>query len=166
MCSSDLTWNQSNNNVPSSQDAYKVYRKILSINVDSRSSFINISIEHQSPVIAKKWLDIIIIQINESLRSADLNQAQKSINYLNEVQKSINIESIKDTLLILLEDQMRTLMLASSNEDYVFKIIDAPIVPEKKSSPNRIKITMIVTILGIMLSFIILFIDFLRQNNK
>jgi uncharacterized protein involved in exopolysaccharide biosynthesis len=160
------TWNQSNNNLPSSQDAYKVYRKILSINSESRNSFINISIEHQSPVIAKKWLDIIIIQINESLRSADQNQAQKSINYLNEVQKSINIESMKDALAVLLEDQMQTLMLASSNENYVFKIIDAPIAPEKKSSPNRSMISIIGAILGIMLTFLILFIDFLRHYNK
>ena len=48
----------------------------------------------------------------------------------------------------LLENQLQTLMLASSNDDYVYKIIDSPIVAEQKIEPSRAVICILGTFLG------------------
>ena len=40
--------------IPSSQEAYRAYTKIISVNEDINTSFVTISIQHQSPAIAKK----------------------------------------------------------------------------------------------------------------
>lgn len=144
---------------PSLQEAYEIFSEIFEINQDQKTSFVNISIDHHSPIIAKKWLDIIIYQINESMREADKEKAKQSIAFLNEVQDSTNIQAIKDVSSSLLEKQMQTLMLASSNQDYVFEIIDRPIAPEKKSKPSRSLICITGTILGFILSLLAVFID-------
>lgn len=152
------------NQEPSFQDAYFVYKDILDI--ISARGFITISIEHQSPYIAKKWVDTIVLNINESMRSLDINSAQKSIDFLNELSSQTNVQSIKEVISKLLETQMQTLMLASSNDAYVFKIIDSPIVPEKKSGPQRKFILIIGTILGGLTSVIIVSLINLRRSPK
>ena len=46
---------------PSEQEAFLTYQEILAISVDDETGFVSISMDHMSPVIAKKWLDIIIM---------------------------------------------------------------------------------------------------------
>lgn len=61
---------------------------------------------------------------------------------------------------------MKTLMLASSNEAYIFKIIDSPIAPERKSGPQRKFILIIGTLLGGLISIIIIFLVNVRRSAK
>ena len=149
---------------PSAQEAYKVYKRILSINQDDKTQFLNISIEHKSPFIAKEWLDIIIYQINESMRKVDADQAERSIAYLNESMKSTNIQSLKEAISQLLEDQIQVLMLTSSSKYYIFKVIDAPVVKEEKSKPNRFLILIFGILFGAAISFIFVFLDYFRRS--
>lgn len=142
-------------NFPSIQNAYFVYKNILDISVNNSNSFVTISIEHKSPVIAKRWVEIIINKINYSMRKEDREQAENSINFLNESSKTINIQSLKEAITNLLETQMKTLMLATANESYVFKILDYPIEPENKSKPNRSIISIIGAIFGFIVSILI-----------
>ena len=153
------------NKVPSNQEAFREYKRILDIQIDKNTSFVEISIIHKSPVISKNWLDIVINNINESMRSIDIDNAQNSIDYLNEYYKSTNVQSLKESISNLQESQMQTLMLASSNSDYIFKILDAPYVSERKSSPNRALICIIITFLGFILSILyILVIHYSKRN--
>lgn len=151
---------------PSDQEAYKIYKKIMVINEDIKTSFVTVSIEHKSPIIAKRWVDLIISQINESMRISDSNEAKEYINFLSEASQSANIKSLKEVLASLLEDQMQVLMLASSNDNYVFKTIDSAIVPEQKAGPSRAIICILGTLLGLMLSFVIIFIQKLRNSSN
>lgn len=153
------------NVVPSNQEAFKTYKEILSLNVDNQKSFVRISIKHQSPVIAKNWLDIIIFNINESMRLKDIEIAESNINFLNESQESTNIQSLKEVATSLLESQMQTLMLASSNKAYVYEIIDSPIVPEIKSGPMRLTIVFFSTIIGAFFSMLVAYLLHIRESE-
>jgi len=100
------------------------------------------------------------------MRKLDSEQAEKSIAFLNESALTTNVQPIKEAIAKLLESQMRTLMLTASNEAYVLKVIDSPIVPEKKSKPSRSVICIVGTILGGLLSLIIVFTrQFFNQNS-
>lgn len=145
--------------IPSPQEAYQIYKKTIIVNVNKDSSFISISVKHHSPVIAKKWLDIIVNQINESMRKIDENIAKKSIAYLDEVSKTTNIQSLKDSITNLLEKQMQILMLTAANESYVFKILDSPVISEYKSEPNRALICILGTFLGMLLTILLVLIQ-------
>tara|TARA_B110000305_G_scaffold163384_1_gene180711 strand:+ start:426 stop:1352 length:927 start_codon:yes stop_codon:yes gene_type:complete len=152
--------------VPSSQEAFKFYKEIVSISEDSKTSFITISIDHHSPVIAKKWIDIIIFEINESMRKIDAENAQKSIDYLNGAAVINKIQSIKEVISRLLENQMQTLMLTSSSESYVFKVIDSAIIPEENSKPSRAVIFILGTFLGAVISLLIVLIKHYTVLNR
>lgn len=155
------------NIIPSAQEAYEeVYKDIIILNVDKNTGFVSISIKHESPIIAKKWLDLIVYNINESMREIDKVNAQNSITFLNELANSTNVQSIKEAISNLLETQMQTLMLASSNQSYIFKTIDPPIAPEKKSGPNRILISISGLFIGLLISIFIIVIGHINNLLK
>ena len=154
-----------NNTQPSNQQAYRRYSDIFSINVDEENGFVSFSIKHQSPELAKKWLDLIIYNINESMREIDKRDAQNAINFLNESTNTTSIQSIREVISALLESKMQTLMLASTNKDYVFKVLDSPIVPELKSGPYRSIICLIGTLIGGFISLLIVFIQHFRKKT-
>jgi len=100
------------------------------------------------------------------MREIDKQDAQNSIDFLSESIKTTDSQSIKLVFSRLMESQMQTLMLASSNDAYVFKIINSPIVAEEKSEPNRTLICIIGTILGGLFSIIIALISHFRKVAK
>tara|TARA_B100001248_G_C27397648_1_gene466849 strand:+ start:145 stop:1074 length:930 start_codon:yes stop_codon:yes gene_type:complete len=152
--------------IPSSQEAFKEFKKALSINQDEETGLVYLSIEHISPHVAKEWMDVIIYNINERMREIDKEDAQNSINFLSETLKTTNSQSIKVVFSKLMESQMQTLMLASSNADYIFKTINSPVVPEEKSGPNRAFICIAGTLFGFIFSIIIVLIQHFRKAAK
>ena len=152
--------------IPSSQEAFEVYSNILSIREDKKTSFVTISIEHHSPIVAKEWVDTIINRINQSMRKNDVKFAEDSISYLNIAAQSTDLQSSKEAIVQLLKNQMQTLMLASSNDSYVFKIIDLPIISEEKTKPSRALISILGTFLGGFFAVLIMLIQYFRNPSE
>ena len=138
--------------IPSLQKAYKQYQAIMSVNEDKKTSFVTLSVEHKSPVIAQQWVEIMMDQIDQVMRDQDRQTALQSIAYLNSLAPTVNYEEISKTLASLQQEQMKRLMMVEANENYIFKVLDSPIVPEMKVKPKRSLIVILGTILGIMLS--------------
>ena len=138
--------------IPSSQEAYKDYKKIMSINEDKTTLFVKLSVKHKSPAIAQQWVEIIMEQIDQVMRDQDRQAALQSIAYLNSLAPTVNYEEIKKALASLQQEQMKRLMMVEANENYIFKVLDSPIVPEMKVKPKRSLIVILGTMLGMMLS--------------
>lgn len=141
-------WDTKNNLIPSKQTAYKAYSDFIKVTEDDKS-FVTLSFDHKSPYIAKEWVEIVIKNINESMRLESMNSAKKSIDFLNATSNTTNVQSLNLAISKLLETQMQTLMLSSS-DDYVYKVIDSPIVSEFKSGPKR----PLIVIFGMLFGFI------------
>ena len=96
----------------------------------------------------------------------DKEIAQKSLDYLNKSSAETSNQYLKDSISYLMQSQMNTLMLASSNDDYVYKIIDSPIVPELKIKPNRAIICVLGTFIGFVISLFFIFFQYLFLKEK
>ena len=138
--------------IPSSQQAYKQYQEIMSVSEDKKTSFVTLSVEHKSPVIAQQWVKIMMDQIDQVMRDQDRQTALQSIAYLNSLAPTVNYEEISKALASLQQEQMKRLMMVEANENYIFKVLDSPIVPEMKVKPKRSLIVILGTMLGMMLS--------------
>jgi capsular polysaccharide biosynthesis protein len=137
--------------IPSSQEAFKTYSKIIEITEDKKTAFISLSVEHFSPHIAKKWASIIIERIDQAMRSQDREEATRAVEYLTTTAPTMNYGEVKKGLASLQHDQMKQLMMIEAHEDYIFTVLDSPIAPENKSKPQRALIVILGTILGTML---------------
>ena len=138
--------------IPSPQQAYKQYQAIMSVSEDKKTSFVTLSVQHKSPVIAQQWVEIMMDQIDQVMRDQDRQTALQSIAYLNSLAPTVNYEEISKALASLQQEQMKRLMMVEANENYIFKVLDSPIVPEMKVKPKRSLIVILGSILGMMLS--------------
>jgi LPS O-antigen subunit length determinant protein (WzzB/FepE family) len=151
--------------IPSAQESFEVYKEIMTIS--KNKSFIQISIEHQSPFIAQKWTGLIITEINRTMRFEEKSRTSKSIDFLNNQSLKISYEDLKQALASLLQEQMKSLMLIEASEDYVFKVISSPLAPELKSEPKRSLIVVMGFLGSLMLSLIyILIMQFIISNVR
>ena len=156
------TWkNKPKNNrtmIPSYLEAHKAYLGMLSIAQDKKTGFISINIEHISPVFAKDFLELIIRESNELLRKKDMEESKQGLEYLtSELSKTPFVE-IKESINALIEAQLETQMLSQLNQDYILIEIEPPFIPEQKSKPSRAFICVTGTMLGGMLSVLIVLI--------
>jgi uncharacterized protein involved in exopolysaccharide biosynthesis len=159
-----LTKDKNTSFEPSTQDAFQVYRNILYISENEENSFVSLAITHQSPYIAQEWVNIIIENINESMREEEIINSQNKIDFLNSQFPLTNKGFLQNSISDLLKIQMHNLMMASSNKAFVFRAIDHPIVPEKKSAPSRAFICIVGTFIGGMLSVIFVLLRNIRKN--
>ena len=131
---------------------------MLSIAQDKITGFISINIEHISPVFAKDFLELIIRESNELLRKKDMEESKQGLVYLtSELSKTPFVE-IKGSINALIEAQLETQMLAQIHQDYILVEIEPPFIPELKSKPIRSFICILGTMLGGVLSVLIVLI--------
>ena len=143
---------------PSMQEAHKEFSEILSASTDKESGMVKIAIEHVSPYVAQQWVEWLIQDINQTMKQRDVLEALKSTEFLTQQLEQTKIADIRAVLYKLVEEQTKTIMFAKVRDEYVFKTIDAALVPEEKFKPKRALIAILGTMLGGMLSVMIVLI--------
>lgn len=141
---------------PSMQEAYKEFKKVISINTDKDSGMVTISVEHMSPSIAQQWVNWLIVDINQVMKKRDVLEANRSTEFLTNQIKQTKVADIRTVLYKLIEEQTKTIMFANVRDEYVFKTIDPPIVSENKFKPKRLIIVSVGGAFGFFISIMIL----------
>ncbi len=140
---------------PSGQTLHKEFIKIFAVSKDKLTGIITISISHPSPIVARRWLDSMITDINEEVRVRDQKQAEKSINYLTVKASETNLTELRSIFYKMIEEQTKTLLLANVRDEYALKVIDPPLEAEEKSEPKRALIVILFTVIGFLLSVVV-----------
>lgn len=136
---------------PSEWKAYKEFSRIMKVSQAKDTGLVMLSIDHVSPQIAQQWVAWLVEDLNEQMRRRDIDEANKSINYLRKQLAQTPLAEMKQIFYQLIEKQIQTIMLANVRDQYVFKIIDPPVVPEEKVSPRRASIV----VMSVMSAFVI-----------
>ncbi|SOU39723.1 Wzz/FepE/Etk N-terminal domain-containing protein [Pseudoalteromonas carrageenovora] len=140
---------------PSDQEAYKIFSDLILLKTNKETAMITLSIVHQSPLIAKQWVNWLVKDINKEMRDRDVVEAQKSADFLSKQLEDTKIADIRIILYKLIEEQAKTIMFASVRDEYAFKTIDPALVPEVRDSPKRTLIVILGFALGLVFSCMI-----------
>ena len=129
------------------------------VNLDFQSGYITISYTHFSPVFAKDFLDLVIREINLISKKKDLSESNSSLDYLYAKSAENKVSSLDQTINELIKSELRKETYANVRQDYLLTPIDKPFLPEKKSAPSRGTLCMLITIIGFILSLILVLFD-------
>lgn len=126
--------------MPTEAEIHQAFNSLMSVVSDAKTGLVTVSLEWFDPVQAKGWLVKLIRSLNDHIRARDIEEARRSIDFLQKrIQESPAIE-LQNTFFSLIESQTKTIMLADSRDEYVFRVIDAPVIPLERQSPNRLAI--------------------------
>ena len=143
---------------PSAQEAYGKFQKVLAVAEDKKTGFVNLSVEHFSPIVAQQWVTWLVQDVNNVMREQEVSEAERSITYLKGQVANTSLTDLQAMFFELIQSQTETIMLAKVREEYLFKTIDPAIVPEQKYGPKRARICVLGTLLGGMLAVLLVLI--------
>lgn len=150
---------------PSSYEVYAKFSKMLTASYDKKVGMLNISVEYYSPAVAQQWVGLVVDEINQAFRTRDMAESKKNIDYLERKISETSIAEMQAVFYGMIETQMKTLMLAEVDEQYLVKRVVEPKVAEIKSKPKRILVLAFACITGGMLSMVLVFIRYFFKEK-
>ena len=144
--------------IPSTQEAYEFYDKAIAVSEDKKTGVISLKVDHLSPEIAYQWSQLLIQEVNEYVADMRIKEAQLSIDYLNDQIKITPYPELRALFYELIQQHTQSMMLAKVRPEYALTTLDPPLIPEMKSKPKRALICILGTLLGGMLSVVIILV--------
>ncbi|WP_099609089.1 Wzz/FepE/Etk N-terminal domain-containing protein [Vibrio coralliilyticus] len=152
---------------PTVWQAYKAFKDILNVSEAKDTGIVTVSITHLSPYVAQQWTQWLVKELNLWMKEESLTETNRNIEYLEQQLDRTKVVDMQNVFYQLIEEQTKTLMLAEVKDEYAFKVIDPPVVPEEKVGPKRALICVLATLLGGMLGVAIVLVRyaFRREND-
>ena len=104
--------------------------------------------------------------IESSVRARDVADAERSIEFLKGQSAENSLVSLNEVFSNLIEEQTKTIVLAHASEEYLFQVIEPPIISELKSSPNRSLICFFGLVLSGILSVLFVLVRHYSFNRS
>ena len=143
---------------PSSWSLFKAFSGRLAVSEDKKSGLVSVSIEYYSPQIAKQWLDMYVSAVNAHMQQRQVAKVTNNINYLQAQIEKTSIAEMREVFYTIIEEQTKNKMVAEASPEYAFVAVSPSMVPEEKSQPKRALICILGTLLGGMLSVLLVLI--------
>ncbi|OEA22288.1 lipopolysaccharide biosynthesis protein [Vibrio parahaemolyticus] len=151
---------------PSAQEAFDVFDKEnLSVSQDKDTGLYTVAVKHYSPYVAQQWVNWLIKDINQTMRERSIAEASQNLAYLNMQLRKTAVTDMQSTFYKLIEEQTKSLMLAEVQEEFIFKVVDPAIVPELKDGPKRALICIFGSLLGALLSVIVVLMRYIFRDK-
>lgn len=152
--------------IPSSWETYEAFSKIFSVSQDKDAGMVTMTISYYSPELATQWLTLLVKELNETMRVQDSKEAQNSIDFLTSKLEKIQLADMQNVFYQLIEEQTKTIMLAEVSDEYILKTIDPANVPDRKDKPKRALVVVLGTMVGGMLSVLIVLIRYFSLKSS
>ena len=155
---------ESKENEPTEQQTVGLFKSLLSIDEDTKSGLIKLSVSWKDPQVAAEWTNDLVKQLNEQLRGQAISDSKKRVGYLEQELAKTTLQDMRAVLYNLLESEKQKAMLANVNEDFALEVIDPAVAPEQRETPKRKLIVIFGGLCGAFLGiFVVLFFQFLRK---
>jgi len=115
-----------------SDEAFRRFSRLRSVAMDNNAQLVTLSIAWRDPDIAAEWANSMVSLLNEHTRERKIQESKMNIQYLRAQIESTNIVSAREALYGLLEQELRTSMIANVRREYALQVID-PAVPADRA---------------------------------
>lgn len=156
----DKTWRSGpeGNRPPSMWKAYKKLNSARKINKDSKTGFVKLSIEWRHPALAAQWANDMVRMLNEHLRARAVEEAERSIAYLQAQLDQTMVVERRHMLIGLMETETRKIVFAKARTEYAVRTLDPAAKPEEKVRPQRAIIAVTALLVGLVIGSVIVLI--------
>ncbi|MGZ6276070.1 MAG: hypothetical protein ACXWMI_08175, partial [Syntrophales bacterium] len=147
--------------VPDVWDGLRTLDSIVKVNQNIKENIIIITVDYYDPVMAAKMVEYFLTALTDHMSSEARRVATINQKYLEEQLGKTADPLIKQKIYNLIAQQLETSMMAEVKENFAFKVIDPPMVPDMKIKPKRIQMALLSFVVSI---FIGVFLAFLMEH--
>jgi len=139
------TWREEE---PSQWNVYRKISHMTSASEDKKSGLITVAVAWTDPDLAAKWANNLVARLNAHLRREALDRSKKTLGYLNEELARVKVADMRQALFELIAQEQKKAMLASTQKEYAFRVLDKAVAPDMKSKPKRSRIVILAALLA------------------
>jgi uncharacterized protein involved in exopolysaccharide biosynthesis len=134
---------------PDIRDGIKYFQQtVLKVLEDRKTGLITVTVDWTDAKIAATWANLLIERVNDRMRHRALTEGESSMRYLKQELAATNVVPLQQSIGRVIETQLQQLILAKSNDEYAFRIIDHAQVPKWRDHPHRAVIVAMAFIAG------------------
>ena len=144
----------------------RALKGILKVSENKKDNAITLSAQYKDPVIAQKIASTTLTELTEHMTAEAKRVAEANRAYLESQIKTAGDPFIRTNVYGLIARQIQTAMLAEAKENYAFKVIDPPRVPDRKIKPKRAQMVVIAFVVALFLGISLAFVQEHFQKNR
>jgi uncharacterized protein involved in exopolysaccharide biosynthesis len=153
--------------VPDVWDGLRTLDSIVKINHTIKENVITITIDYYDPELAAKMVEYILSTLTDHMSGEAKRVATINRQYLEEQLGKTADPLIKQKIYNLIAQQVETSMMAEVKENFAFKVIDPPKMPDKKIKPKRVQMVLISYFIAIFIGvFSAFFMEYLEKVKR
>jgi uncharacterized protein involved in exopolysaccharide biosynthesis len=156
--------------VPDVWDGLRTLDSIVKVNQNIKENIIIITVDYYDPEMAAKMVEYFLTTLTDHMSSEARRVATINQKYLEEQLGKTADPLIKQKIYNLIAQQLETSMMAEVKENFAFKVIDPPRVPDKKIKPKRIQMALlsfVVSIfMGVFLAFLMEYYEKAKRKDR
>jgi uncharacterized protein involved in exopolysaccharide biosynthesis len=145
--------------VPSLADGIKFFNEhVVSVQEERRTGIVTVSVIWKTPELSADWANQFVGQANKDLRERAIKDSDASTHYLrDELNKTSEVE-LRQAIYRVMENEIKTSMLANVHAQYALKVIDAARAPDisDRARPKRGALIAVGMLLGMMLGTLLI----------
>lgn len=154
---------------PTPWEAYELFSEnVFSVSMDKKTSIITLTVLWKDREQAVIWANGLIKKANETLRQRTIEETQRSLDYLNKELEKTSVVDVQNTIFKVMENQIKTMMMANTQDEFAFKVIDPAIVVDEDAfvKPKRPLIIALGLFGGLFLGIFVVFVRKALRNRK
>ena len=156
--------------VPAIWDGLRALDNMVRVNDNIKNNTIVISVDFYDPVEAAAMVEHFLTTLNSHMSEEAKRVANTNRKYLEDQLKNTSDPLIKQKIYNLIAHQVETSMMAEVKENFAFKVLDPPMVPDRKIKPKRALMVMLSFLLslfaGILIAFFLENIERAKDREK
>jgi len=150
--------------IPQLWDALRLFDDIIVIDNNIKDNTITLTVDYEDPELAAKITGYFLETLTEHMSTEAKRVALINRTYLEEQLQKTADPLIRQKIYNLIAQQVETAMMAEVKENFAFKVIDPPKVPDRKIKPKRALMVVLSFIVALFMGvFIAFFMEYLEK---
>lgn len=150
--------------VPDIWDGLRKIEDIVKVKHNIKENIITVTVDFKDPQIAATMTSQLLTTLVDHMSDEAKRVAKTNKDYLEDQLAKNTDPFIKQKIYALIATQIETIMMAEIKENFAFKIIDPPKVPDRKIKPKRALMVVLSLVVGLFLAvFVVFFMEYLKK---
>ena len=139
---------------------------ILAVKEHKKENIISISARYKDPAIAQSIASTTLSELTDYMTAEAKRVAGANMRHLETQIVNAADPFVRQKIYSLIAQQIETAMMAEAKENFAFKVIDPPRVPDKKVKPKRVLMVVLAFVVSLFLGIFLAFVREHYQRNR
>ncbi|MDD4913020.1 MAG: Wzz/FepE/Etk N-terminal domain-containing protein [Sideroxydans sp.] len=153
---------------PGQMDAHRLLlNEVMSVSRDKNTELVSVAFSLKDAELAADLANSLIERLNLYLAKEAIARSERNLQYLNKELIGTQVEEMRKILFELISNERKKIMMANTQKDFAFKVLDSAVPPDVKVKPKRGVIVFLSGLAGFFfaLLFVLLFESVLITNR-